>query len=237
MAKHPNYPGVSSKTDRHGKIRWRFRRTGSPDVMLPGQPGSAEFEAAYFAAVEGRPAKPTATATIIRLPNGALPKTFNAAYHELKNSAEWSRLLPKTMRQYADNIERKILTQPVKPGGKDRWGDAPVGDCRRSDVKALLKRWGEAEGEFTERMVLLVLRKLIMAAIEAEWIVTDPTYGLKRAQPDNSGHRTWSQTQMDQFEAHWPIGSVPRTAYADARARTGGARPRAQSVRRHQQPI
>src|SRR5215510_5698323 len=52
--KHPDYPGISSKTDRHGKERWRFRKNGS-DVQLPGEPHSPEFDRAYFAIAEGRP--------------------------------------------------------------------------------------------------------------------------------------------------------------------------------------
>lgn len=46
--KHPDYPSVSSKTDRHGKERWRFRK-GNVDKQLPGEPGSPEFDAAYQA--------------------------------------------------------------------------------------------------------------------------------------------------------------------------------------------
>jgi len=43
MAKHPDYPGVSSYQDRHGKTRWRFRKTGLKPALLPGEPGSKPF--------------------------------------------------------------------------------------------------------------------------------------------------------------------------------------------------
>jgi hypothetical protein len=42
--------------DRHGKTRHYFRRPGFKPVPLPGLPGSAEFIAAYQAALAGESA-------------------------------------------------------------------------------------------------------------------------------------------------------------------------------------
>jgi hypothetical protein len=42
---------VNSFSDRYGKVRHYFRKRGCKDVMLPGQPGSAEFMDAYAAAL------------------------------------------------------------------------------------------------------------------------------------------------------------------------------------------
>lgn len=47
-------PFASPYKDRHGKERWRFRRKGVT-VSLPGRPGDEAFEAAYAAALAGRP--------------------------------------------------------------------------------------------------------------------------------------------------------------------------------------
>lgn len=50
------FPGVSTKPDRHGKLRHRLRRTvkgAKVDTYLPGTYGSPEFRAAYEAALEG----------------------------------------------------------------------------------------------------------------------------------------------------------------------------------------
>jgi hypothetical protein len=49
-AAKPKY--VASYTDRHGKVRYRYRCKGLA-VALPGEPGSAAFEKAYTAAVAG----------------------------------------------------------------------------------------------------------------------------------------------------------------------------------------
>jgi hypothetical protein len=46
--------GVGAYKDRHGKVRWRFRRNGLV-VSLPGQPGEDQFVTAYNAALAGSP--------------------------------------------------------------------------------------------------------------------------------------------------------------------------------------
>jgi hypothetical protein len=54
MASRNPYPNVSRFKDRHGKVRWRFRRTGYQSVYLPGIYGSPEFKAAYEPAIAHR---------------------------------------------------------------------------------------------------------------------------------------------------------------------------------------
>ena len=46
---------VNAFLDRHGKPRHYFRRPEFKQVPLPGLPGSAEFNAAYEAALSGAP--------------------------------------------------------------------------------------------------------------------------------------------------------------------------------------
>src|SRR5690348_3577820 len=36
-------PNIGSYRDRHGKVRWRYRK-GRVSVQLPGQPGDPDFE-------------------------------------------------------------------------------------------------------------------------------------------------------------------------------------------------
>ncbi|EJN04294.1 hypothetical protein [Phyllobacterium sp. YR531] len=46
------YPFVSSFKDRHGKVRYRYRR-GTRQISLKGEPGSPEFERQYELAANG----------------------------------------------------------------------------------------------------------------------------------------------------------------------------------------
>jgi integrase len=200
--KHPDYPGVSSMLTRHGKIRWRLRRHGQKDVMLPGEPGDPAFEKTYHAAVMGQPA------AVTPLPGAASPKSLKAAYRLLKVTDEWRSLDSKSSTRYQQTIER-VLT--LSAGGRAVLGDGPVADLKRAHVKAILSHFRDTP--HMERIVLICLRKLIMVAIDEEWIEIDPTYKLTR-NPRTDGHRAWPLEIMARYEAKWPIGSRQRTAYA-----------------------
>lgn len=200
--RHPDYPGVSDMVDRHGKVRWRLRRSGKKDVMLPGDPGTAEFDRAYENAISGRPA------VVVQLPGAASPKSLKAAYRLLKATDEWRALDAKSSTRYQQTIER-ILSIPA--GGKATLGDGPVEDLKRSHVKNILS--GFRDTPHMERVVLICLRKLIMVAIDEEWIEVDPTYKMTRS-PKTDGHKAWTPEVMAQFEKKWKVGSPQRTAYA-----------------------
>lgn len=220
-ALHPDYPFAAPKQDRHGTWRWRFTKGARP--MLKGQPGSAEFEASYQAAAEGRAVtvKPVASpAAVIVLPGTGrhchpdAEKTLAAAWRLVRQSREWKGLGLDAQRQYTGIIENKILAVPI---GAETWGDATFAEIERRHVLGLLTDVFEREGAGQERMVLLMLRKLFNAAIDAEWLkagAINPLHEVKRAQPDTGGHKTWTPEAMAAYEARWPIGTPQRTAYA-----------------------
>ncbi len=53
LRRPPKY--VQGFADRHGKVRWYFRRRGYPLTPLPGLPWSPDFMAAYERAAQGEP--------------------------------------------------------------------------------------------------------------------------------------------------------------------------------------
>ena len=101
--KLPDYPGVSSFQDRHGKTRWRFRKTGMKPVPLLGEPGSKPFVATYKAAIEGRIVK---KAEVVRHPRAAHPASLTAAWVKIRSLSWWSQLDPKTQENYRHEIEQ-----------------------------------------------------------------------------------------------------------------------------------
>ena len=136
----------------------------------------------------------------------AKAQTFKHAYQKLKQTTDWTKLEPKTQRKYSTVIER-LLRHRI---GAGCFGDAPVADLRRRDVIAVLNDF--ADGATTEWRMLIMLRKLIIVALDQEWIVNDPTLHLKR-RPAIEGHPTWTAEHLAAFEAHWPVGTPQRTAY------------------------
>jgi hypothetical protein len=106
-----DHPGAGSYLDRHGKRRWRYRHAGKT-IQLPHEPVHPAFEAAYLAAVEGRPAP----RVVVRLPTGTVPKSLKAAWLILRrDDPEWQALGPAIKTAQTRIIER-FLTMRIAEG-------------------------------------------------------------------------------------------------------------------------
>lgn len=199
-------PHLSSFVDRHGKTRWRFRRAGKT-LAIPGYPGDSQFEAAYAAAIEGRKPVP---ARVLAMPGAALPGTFRAAWKKVLTSPEW---LAHDIATKTKNcrLAEEFLSLAISPPHPEQWGDIPVSDLRRRHVKDILAHYSETPHK--AKHMLVAIRKMIHAALDQEWIETDPTWKLSYS-PTYKGWRAWTDDERARFEMRWPIGSTPRTAYA-----------------------
>lgn len=199
-----NRPFLSSYKDRHGKTRWRFRR-GKMERPIPGQPGELAFEAAYQDALNGR-----AAAKVVNHPNQILPRTLKAAWR-LATSAknlEWQKLGQSSRDLYVERAER-FLAREIVPGLP--YADVPVADLKRRHVKALLGSMSATPHAAYDALV--VLRKMVMVALDEEWIEIDPTHRVKY-RPETAGHRAWTDDERAAYESRWPLGTLARTAYA-----------------------
>lgn len=193
---------VTAYRDRHGKLRYRFRRKGLPTRSLPGEPGSDRFQAAYGAALAG----------VRRKRPGAKkfePRTLAAAWAEVRASVEWRALKPISQDQQSRVAER-FLMLPIGEGEPMTFGQMPFAGFRRAHVKKIIARY---EHPHAGEAVLRILRKLSIAALDAEWIENDPTHRVK-FRPKLKGHRAWTDAELAAFETRWPSGSKTRLAYA-----------------------
>lgn len=200
MADLPEF--VSAYRDRHDRTRYRYRERGKPPRSLPGDPGEARFEAALALARAGAPKHPRKPA--------AAPRTLRAAWLEVQKTVEWSVLKPGTRTQQSHVAER-FFAMPIALGATITFGQMPFNGLRRGDIKKILAR-------FTDRphageVVLRLIRKLALTALDLEWIELDPTHRL-RFRPKLIGHRAWTDDEMAAFEARWQPGSRQRLGYA-----------------------
>jgi integrase len=201
------YPHAGSYFDRHGKRRWRFRRSGKT-IQLPGSPGQPEFEAAYTAAIEGRP---VVKAEVRRLPTAAEPKSLRAAWRILtSNRREWKVMSPET-RHTQTLIAERFLQSPVVNGEPLTFGDIAVADLQRRHIKAILA--ARSDTPHAAYHLLMVMRKLTGVALDKEWINYDPTFRIK-ARADYIGWKAWPEDARAAYERQWPLGTAARTAYA-----------------------
>lgn len=199
-------PNLSCYEDRHGKIRWRFRRKGKT-ISLPGNPGDPEFEAAYEAAITGQPVK---QAQLVAMPGATRPESFRAAWRKVQQSPEWLAFDPAT-RSKNVHLAEEFLELPVDPDYPELWGDMLVADLKRRHVKAILARFSATPHK--AKHLLVALRKMIVVGLDEEWIESDPTWKLAY-KPAYKGWRAWTDAEREMFEARWALGTTPRTAYA-----------------------
>ena len=121
-----HFPGVATVKDRHGRLRYRLRRTVKGrriDCYLPGPIGSAEFRRAYEEAIEGArsPTTRSSPGTVAYLVEAYLA---SAAYRSLAASTradtrgrlDWIRDAIAAAR-YAAMEPRHVAALMEKKGG------------------------------------------------------------------------------------------------------------------------
>ena len=59
------------------------------------------------------------------------------------------------------------------------------------------------------------MRAFFAWAIEDKLVTIDPTKGVKLLAGPNDAHgfHTWTQAELDRYEAQWPVGTRERLAY------------------------
>lgn len=199
----PDY--TTRYTDRHGKVRWRFRYRGLTRE-LPEQPGHPAFDAAYEAALLGLPAPPRGA--VVSFPV-TKPKTLRACFEGVQRTADWKGMTDLS-RDNQIRVAERFLSRPVGDGADETWGEMPITDLKRRHVTAVL---GQLSGTpHAAQHVLRCIRKLVGYALDQEWIEADPTHRL-RYRPRLRGHRAWTPAEMKAFEKRWPTGTTPRLVY------------------------
>ena len=187
-----NLPGINSFRDRHGKLRCYFRRKGCKAVPLPGVPGSPEFVAAYQAELDKAP-QPVEIGASRTTPGSveALVVSYYKSDGWLHGIAEDTR---KTRRRI---IERFRLKHGAKRAAM----------LRREHVLTML---AEIRKPTAKRHWLKAIRGLFKSAVPSV-IAVDPTEGIAMVKlPKSKGHHTWTDDEIAQYRAHWPLGTQQR---------------------------
>jgi integrase len=178
---------------RDGKGYFYLRRPGHLLVRLPGLPWSPSFMAAREAALAGS-----------RTPIGA---------GRIKSGS-----VAAVVAEYFDSqkffTSKSAGTQRMRRGILERfrtaYGERPFALLPPEWIEALL----DAKPPHAARSWLVTLRSLCRFAVKRGFLRTDPTAGIKLASAKGDGFHTWTDDEIAQFEAHHPIGSKPRLAFA-----------------------
>jgi hypothetical protein len=188
-------PFVNSFKDRHGRVRHYFRKRGTPNIPLPGLPGSPEFMRAYEAAMGG-------AELVVIGASRAKAGTVAATVGMYLASGEFADLADETKRTRRNILERL----------REAHGDKRIAAIERKHVQVLID--AKAATPSAARNLLAVLRLLMKFAMSGGIRRDDPTIGVHHARIKTAGYKTWTEADIDTYQAHHPIGTMARLALA-----------------------
>jgi integrase len=198
--KLPKY--INAYIDRNGKARYYFRRAGFKSVTLPGLPWSPEFMQAYTDALAGQPVEIGAA----RVVPGSMHALAISYYHN--SCSDYLRMKPISQQTRRRVIEHFCRELDVKG---QRMGDKQAATLQREHIKGFMA--ARADRPESANALLNALRALMRHAIEIKMRTDDPTLGLKRFAPrSRQGYPTWQESEIAQFRAYHPGGSLARLA-------------------------
>lgn len=187
------FPGVTRTVDRHGKVRWRFRRKHKADVYLPGAYGSAEFRAAYEAALEG-------------------VKTPAPRSREKYGTLAW------LIEQYLRSPKHLNLSD-VRRASIRRELDWLRGEAGKYQIASLAAKHVEAlmarkAGPTAANTVKKNLSMLFNFAVKHDMAGQkhNPARHADRRKENPDGYHTWTEAEIAQFLAHHGAGTKARLA-------------------------
>lgn len=192
---------VTSYVDRHGKERFRFRKTGYPVHNFKGHPGT-----------ETKPSEEylQCLARVANEPRAA-PGTIDDLLTRYYRSSIWEGIGPDTKR-----VRRGILES-----FRSKYGDKPVALLNWEHIEAILKNAARKRaegnrivgGKEASRSLRKQLVRLFDFAIKCEMIATNP---VRLATPvkvgKSKGFHTVTPQEIAQYRTRHPLGTMARLA-------------------------
>jgi integrase len=187
--------GFYNKNRKSMAPRYYFRRPGGKAIPLPGLPGSPEFMAAYEDALATLPSNNKSEVGAKRTMPGSVSALVTAFY----KSTHWTNLSPQSQQTYGRIIEHF----------RQRHGHRHVATLQAKHVALALE---EVAKPSAKRKLLKVIKLLMRCAIP-QLRGDDPTAGIKVALPRSKGWHPWSDDEIAQYRAHWPLGTEARLVF------------------------
>jgi integrase len=204
LPKHCNW-----NTDRHGKRRVRFRKGGF-STYLTGTPWSEDFMRQYAAALDGVKAQVNNIGVDRTMPNtlGALIK----AYLDPASTSLFRTRAAETQRTQRNILENFAEAHGHKPLYRTDYNGRRTMLLTPEHMQVIVNAKGSTP--FAQRNFLNTVGVMFKWARAEGRIPIDPTSGVMRQRVKTTGYPTWSEVEIERFEAVHPIGSKGRLAFA-----------------------
>lgn len=186
---------VTEFHDRHGKWHIRYRAKGAPVHYFTAKPGTEEFRIELEACRAGTVApKPERTSAKTK------PGSISALISMYYGTPAYTGLAASSKKTYRSTLERF----------REAHGQKQVAGFERKHVKAILGAMSETPAAANK--LLDKLRLLMSLALDEGWRKDDPTQGVKGYREKTEGFHTWSEDEIAQYEAKYPVGTRARLA-------------------------
>lgn len=187
----PRPPHLHRETNRHGNVVWYVREGKGSRIRIKEAYGTPEFDAAYQAALKGETPQSVAKAS-----KGSLEWLWML----YRQTGAWSGLSMATRKQ-----RERIMRQVLKTGG-----NKPLSKITPTSIQAGIDR----RKPYAARHFVDTMRGMFKWAIGAQHVKDDPTAGKAVAKPKTKGFAVWTEEELEQYEAHWPLGTRERVIFA-----------------------
>lgn len=181
---------VTQYKDRHGRVRYRFRKKGLKPHSFRNAPGTPEFLAELHAAQNAGPFAPEARYA---------PYTYDALIVAFYQTPRWLGMKPSSQKTYRGIIEDFRKTNGTK-------------DVRRITTASVEKKLGKLSATPAKANNLRkALARLHRHAIKLDWRADNPVTATDPYK-EGVGFHAWTDAELDAFDARWPYGSRERLA-------------------------
>lgn len=185
-------PYLKIYTDRHGRERIYFRRTGYKEVALSAPLYSDEFWKSYEKAVNG----PRPAIGADRNKPGSMNEVIVAYY----KSADFKNLKPSTKSTYRGIIERFRKVH----------GEKTASRLQARHIRQMMRE--KSDTPSAANNFLRILHLLMRQAIELELREDDPTQFVRKIKIKTAGFKSWQETDIEAYIKAHPAGTKAHLA-------------------------
>ncbi|QTH19614.1 tyrosine-type recombinase/integrase [Rhizorhabdus wittichii] len=198
----PLPPNVNAVPDRHGKIRYRYRRSGVTGGYLPGAPWSVEW-LEKLAEFQGQEAAPKIRA--VSPAKKLVPYSMDQLASLLRGTLRWKSQAADTQRVYGRMIDR-LLDETNHKG--IRFGARDARQITVASLEKLLARYADRPG--AAKKMRDVLKRLFKTAVKHSWRRDNPAAETDAIPQRGDGHHTWTDAEIEQYRAKHAYGTTAR---------------------------
>lgn len=184
---------VTEYRDRHGKKRYRFRKTGLPTYHFRNEPGTPEFMEEYHLAKAAQKPEPE--------PRYAVG-TVDAVVAALYKTPRWKAMKPSSKRTYQSIIERF----------RSKNGHQLITNITTAVIDKRLAKMSDTPAAANN--LRKALSRIFKQAIKMNLMTHNPAKDSDSYAQTGDGFHTWTEDEIAAYEKRWPVGTRERLAFA-----------------------